>query len=121
MSDFEFAVLYVENLAASKKFYAEILGRPPMELSPTFASFIPSSGLKLELWELAKVQPPSDARPGGSEICMSVPDEGSLRRMVEKWKARGVVIAQEPTAMVFGLSCVILDPDGHRLRFTVPR
>jgi hypothetical protein len=27
MSDFEFAVLNVENLAASKKFYAEILGR----------------------------------------------------------------------------------------------
>jgi hypothetical protein len=50
-----------------------------------------------------------------------VSDETSLRRMVEEWKTRGGVLAQEPTAKVFGLSCVILDPDGHRRRLTVPR
>jgi len=37
MPDFSFVLLYVERPPASAAFYADLLGRPPVETSPTFA------------------------------------------------------------------------------------
>eukprot|EP01035_Chromulina_nebulosa_P000414 gene414-594_t len=37
MPDFRFVLLYVENPPASAAFYADLLGRPPIETSATFA------------------------------------------------------------------------------------
>jgi hypothetical protein len=37
-----------------------------------------------------------------------------------RWLALGLPIAQPPTRMDFGYTCVGLDPDGHRLRAFAP-
>jgi hypothetical protein len=39
MTDFNFVLLYVASPAVSAGFYADLLGRPPVESSPTFAMF----------------------------------------------------------------------------------
>jgi catechol-2,3-dioxygenase len=109
-------VLYVEDIAVSKRFYTELLERSPQELSPTFISFELESDLKLELKERAKAQPPATITGGGTELSIRVPDETSLNRLFEQWKSRGIGFAQTPTTLVFGLTFVALDPDGHRLR-----
>lgn len=109
-------VLYVENITVSKKFYTELLERNPQDLSPTFSSFELGSGLKLELKERAKAQPPATITGGGTELSIRVPDETSLNQLFEQWKSKGIGFAQEPTTLVFGQTFVALDPDGHRIR-----
>jgi hypothetical protein len=37
MSDPNFVILYVENAVSAASFYADLLGHPPVESSPTFA------------------------------------------------------------------------------------
>jgi catechol 2,3-dioxygenase-like lactoylglutathione lyase family enzyme len=118
MKSIESVVLFVEDIAASKGFYAGLLGLEPLALSPSFASFALEPGPKLELWERKKVQPAATATGGGAELCFSLPDAASLNELFEEWKGRGIAFAQVPTAMVFGLSFVALDPDGHRIRVT---
>jgi catechol 2,3-dioxygenase-like lactoylglutathione lyase family enzyme len=121
MSSVDFVVLYVKDLAASKKFYAGLLGREPRDLSPTFSQFKMDSGLALELCRLDKVDPPSTAGEGGMEFGWPVDSEAALRSTFEDWKRMGVAIAQEPKEQVYGLSVVCLDPDGHRIRIFVPK
>ncbi len=121
MNDFEFVVLYVESVAESRKFYTGILGRAPAELSPTFLSYRLESGMVFELWERQKVQPAASLT-GGTEIGFRVADEDSVKRLFENWRGKGISMAQPPTRMVFGLTFVALDPDGHRLRvFATPQ
>ena len=43
MADPNFIILYVDNPPTSTNFYAELLGKPPVESSPTFAMFALSS------------------------------------------------------------------------------
>ena len=50
MPDINFVLLYVDSPPASAKFYRELLGKPPIEQSPTFAMFAMDSGLMLGLW-----------------------------------------------------------------------
>jgi predicted enzyme related to lactoylglutathione lyase len=49
-----------------------------------------------------------------------VPDADAVRATHESWKGFGLKVAQAPTAMDFGVTCVALDPDGHRLRVFAP-
>jgi len=116
MINFEFVVLYVEDIAASKKFYSELLGRKPLELSPTFARFPSETGAILELCERRSVLPPSSVSGGGAELCLRLADSASVLSLFEEWKRMGLKFAQEPTPMVFGLTFVALDPDAHRIR-----
>jgi predicted lactoylglutathione lyase len=125
MGSFEFMVLYVDDLAVSKAFYTKLLGRSPRELSPTFVSFELESGLKLELCQRDSRIFPADLRPqapvlgGGTELCLTTSDAAELNRLCGQWKTWGARIVQEPTPLVFGLSFVAADPDGHRLRVSV--
>ena len=66
MPDPNFVLLYVENPSASAGFYAGLLGRDPVEVSPTFAMFALQSGTRLGLWSRATVGssgPPRAPRP----------------------------------------------------------
>src|SRR5256885_14558597 len=72
MSDPNFVILYVDDVAASAAFYADLLGRPPAESSPTFAMFALDSGVMLGLWSRRGVEPAA-AAPGGSELAFQVP------------------------------------------------
>jgi predicted enzyme related to lactoylglutathione lyase len=77
-------------------------------------------GLMLGLWSRHTVEPKSVAAPGASEIAFTVADASAVRAKHIDWAKRGLTIAQEPTAMDFGMTFVGLDPDGHRLRVFAP-
>ena len=120
MLNVDFVLLYVANPTASVAFYTELLGRPPVEASKTFAMFAMESGLMLGLWARHTVAPAATAPTGCGEIAFIVPDVDAVRATHADWAARGLTIAQEPTAMDFGFTFVALDPDGNRLRVFVP-
>ena len=119
MIDPSFVLLYVADPTASAAFYAGILGREPVEASPTFVMFALKEGVMLGLWARHEVSPHGTA-PGGAEIGFTVAGRGEVDATFAKWKERGMVIAQPPTKLDFGYTFVALDPDGHRLRVFVP-
>lgn len=119
MHEPNFILLYVKSPTASAAFYADLLGRQPVEASPTFVLFALSSGVMLGLWARHTVQPPPDG-VGGGELAFTVADNGAVEAAHEDWKRRGLTIAQAPTSMDFGTTFTAFDPDGHRLRVFAP-
>lgn len=120
MPDPNFTILYVDNPVASAAFYADLLGRPPVESSPTFAMFAFESGQMLGLWSRHTVTPAVTAAVGGSEIAFTTNDADAVRAMHADWQRRGIEIIQTPTDLDFGHSFVAIDRDGHRLRVFAP-
>lgn len=119
MKDINFILLYVESPKTSEAFYADILGRPAAESSPTFVMFAMSSGVMLGLWKRDGVAPAANA-PGGGEIAFAVENGEALDARHADWRKRGLTIIQSPTDLDFGRTFVALDPDGHRLRAFAP-
>ena len=119
MSKFSFVLLYVDNPPTSAAFYADLLGRPPVETSPTFAMLPLGGDVMLGLWARHTVEPIATV-PGGGEVAFTVSDAAQVQQTHDDWKKRGLPIAQNPTAMDFGHTFVALDPDGHRLRVFAP-
>jgi catechol 2,3-dioxygenase-like lactoylglutathione lyase family enzyme len=115
MPDFRLIVLYVDDVAKSTAFYADLLGRQPVESSANFAMF-PLPPVMLGLWQRREVAPATTAAPGALEIDFGVDTPAAVEACHRDWKARGLRVAQEPTDMDFGFTFVALDPDGHRLR-----
>jgi predicted enzyme related to lactoylglutathione lyase len=74
----------------------------------------------LGLWQREAVEPRAGNETGGGEVAFTVADADAVHATHEAWKARGLKIAQAPTAMNFGHTFVALDPDGHRLRVLAP-
>lgn len=120
MSDPNFVLLYVDNPQTSATFYADLLGRPPVEASPTFAMFTMTPSVMLGLWARHTVEPAANGAPGGGEIAIAVADRAAVEGMHGDWRRRGLKIAQAPTDIDFGHTFVALDPDGHRLRVFAP-
>jgi catechol 2,3-dioxygenase-like lactoylglutathione lyase family enzyme len=120
MPNFSFVLLYVENPPASAAFYADLLGRPAIESSPTFAILPLSDGVMLGLWLRKAVEPTAAAPAGASEVAFTVADAAAVKATFADWKQRGLKIIQEPVQMDFGHTFVATDPDGHRLRVFVP-
>jgi predicted enzyme related to lactoylglutathione lyase len=116
----DFTLLYVENPQNSEAFYSALLGRAPVESSPTFVLFVTDAGLKLGMWARHLVKPAPSAPPGGTEIVVPVAEPAAVDTTHASWKARGLRIVQEPADMDFGRTFVALDPDGHRLRVFAP-
>lgn len=119
MSDPSYVLLYVKSPSASVRFYTDILGKNPVEDSPTFALFVLDSGVKLGLWKADTVEPAATS-VGGSEIAFAVDGEEAVRAQHRLWKTKGLSMVQAPTPMDFGYTFVALDPDGHRLRVFAP-
>ena len=121
MPDINYVLLYVDNPPASATFYADLLGRPPVDVSLTFALFAMTSGLMFGLWSKHGVEPKPVGNAASSEIAIKVDDADAVRATHADWVKRGLPIAQAPAAMDFGTTFVALDPDGHRLRvFSTP-
>lgn len=120
MPDFNFVLLYVDDPPASAGFYADLLGRPPAETSPTFAMLPLRDGVMLGLWSRRTVEPAPGTETAGSEIAFIAADSAAVCAMHDDWRKRGIAIAQAPTQMDFGHTFVALDPDGHRLRVFAP-
>lgn len=117
-----FTLLYVESVARSVAFYRELLGSAPVEEHPcTFASFPLSEGAVLGLWEASGVEPAVSGAGARTELCFGVADRAALEARLEAWTAAGAVVVQGLSAMDFGDTFTVTDPDGHRLRVMVPR
>ncbi len=112
-----FIILYVEDTARSAGFYAGLLGREPVEASPSFVLFPLPSGIALGLWSRDGVEPVPAGGPGGGELAFTTQDVDAVHA---DWVARGVTIAQAPSDLDFGRAFTALDPDGHRLRVFAP-
>ncbi len=119
MTDPNMMILYVESPAASVTFYRSLLGKPPLEMSPTFAMFEMNAGTMLGLWSRQDVAPAATPA-GGGEIAFTMPDAAAVDAVHAEWRRRGLEIAQAPTDMDFGRTFVALDPDRHRLRVFAP-
>ncbi|MFN7724652.1 MAG: VOC family protein [Rubrivivax sp.] len=119
MTDPNFVILYVKNPPDSVAFYADLLGKPPLETSSTFAMFALAGGTMLGLWAAHTVAPAATA-VGGSELAFAMDSTDAVTALHATWCAKGLRIAQAPTGMVFGFTFVALDPDGHRLRVFAP-
>ena len=115
-----FILLYVDSPKASCDFYRALLGREPVEASPTFVMFAWQPELMLGLWSRHTVQPLPAAAGGGGELAFTAEGPGAVDATYANWKALGLPIVQEPTDMEFGRTFVALDPDGHRLRVFAP-
>jgi predicted enzyme related to lactoylglutathione lyase len=120
MPDPNFVLLYVDNPPSSAMFYADLLGKQPVESSPTFAMFALGSGVMLGLWSRETVEPAVTSAAGSGELAIAVVDRDAVETMHTDWTRRGLKIAQEPTDMDFGRTFVALDPDGHRVRVFAP-
>jgi catechol 2,3-dioxygenase-like lactoylglutathione lyase family enzyme len=115
MPTLDYLLLAVKDPQRSAKLYDQLLGLTPVENSPTFVLYVLPNGFKLGLWGAAGMKPaPKPA--GGAELSFSLPDEASVRQTFAAWTALGMEVVQEPTRMDFGFTCVVADPDGHRLR-----
>ena len=119
MTDPNFILLHVRSAPDSAAFYAALLGKPPVESSPTFAMFALDSGVMLGLWGAAGVAPAATA-PGGMELAFAVESREAVLARHADWTARGIPVIQPPTAMDFGFTYTAQDPDGHRLRVFAP-
>lgn len=111
-----FFILYVDSPAKSAEFYSRLLGRAPVESSPTFAMFALSSGVMLGLWSKHTVEPAAEGTGGGTEVAFTVESRERVIATHAEWKKQGLPVIQEPLQMDFGYTFVALDPDGHRLR-----
>ena len=78
LSDPNYVLLYVQNPAVSVTFYEGLLGKPPVENSPTFAMFALQSGVMLGLWARDTVEPKALAA-GGSELAFTLADGRASR------------------------------------------
>src|SRR5271166_7079405 len=105
MSNVSFIIVYVDDVARSEAFYASILGRPAVESSPTFAMLPAAPNLMLGLWKRDGVKPPASGANGG-EIAFAAPSAAAVDALHDEWRARGVPMAQAPTAMDFGYTFV---------------
>ncbi len=110
-------IFYVEDANASARFYETVLGRKPVEASPSFAMFALDGGAMLGLWSRSAINPTSSMTGGGGELTFKVADVDAAHA---DWVARGVPIAQPPVDMEFGRNFLALDPDHHRLRVFTP-
>lgn len=109
-------LLHVADPGKSAGFYAELFGRPPVEISPTFALFVLDGGIKVGLWSKATVEPATGGAPGALEIGIALKAPDDVDAFHESWLARGLPVFQPPTDMDFGRSFMVADPDGHRIR-----
>jgi catechol 2,3-dioxygenase-like lactoylglutathione lyase family enzyme len=120
MPKFSFVLLYVENPPASATFYADLLGRPAIEVQETFAMLPLSDGVMLGLWSRDTVKPAAVGQAGAGEVAFTVENAAVVGEMFTDWTKRGLTIVQPPVQLDFGHTFVAVDPDGHRLRVFAP-
>ena len=111
-----FFILYVDDPAKSAAFYQDLLGRAPVESSPTFAMFALDAGIMLGLWARHTVEPAARSTGGGHEVCFAVESRTHVDAAHTELSKRGLTIEQAPVELDFGYTFVALDPDQHRLR-----
>jgi predicted lactoylglutathione lyase len=116
----DFVILFVDNPMKSADFYRTLLAAEPVEMSPTFALFVLSTGMKLGLWSRHTAQPVVTQQSGAMEVCFRLDEAKAVDDLYADWANRGLRVLQTPVQMDFGYTFVVTDPDGHRLRTFSP-
>lgn len=109
-------ITFVSDAQASKEFYGALFGISPKMESPRFIVFDIAPGVEFAIW-CAEGYPATPDMPRTSEVCLNLaggPD--AIRAQYEQWRALGVRVLEEPHDEPFGLTFVVADPDGNRLR-----
>lgn len=120
MTNLDFVLLPVRDPMVSAQTCAVLLGRQPVEQSPTFVMFVLPTGLKVGLWA-AKGMTPTPSAPGGSELAFTFESREALHAAFDAWTKAGLAVLLAPSEADFGLTFVVRDGDGHRWRGFVPR
>lgn len=115
MRTLNYLLLAVRDPLKSAELYTQLLGREPVEKAPTFVLYVLPTGLKIGLWLSDEMEPKPNAA-GGVEISFTEESKDAVRATCEEWSKLGLKVLQAPTEMDFGFTCVLEDPDGHRLR-----
>lgn len=113
-----YSLLYVDRPENSARLYSDILGRQPIQSSPTFVLFALDGGQMLGLWGRDGVKPALAAGEGGvnSELAFKVGSDADVDAAHAAWRGHGLAIIQAPERVDFGYTFTATDPDGHRLR-----
>ena len=90
MPNFSFVLLYVENPPASAGFYSDLLGRPVIDSSSTFAMLPLSDGVMLGLWSRKTVEPAANAQAGAGEVAFTVENAAAVEATFADGKKRGL-------------------------------
>ena len=115
--DFNHAMLYTRDVAASLKFYADLLGFKTVETfewqgRPVYARLKAPKGtgtIALHLPEPGQKVPPSD----GIRLYFEVKE---LEKACKKLQDAGITIKKPPKLMPWGWTHAYLDdPDGHEI------
>ena len=120
MPNFSFVLLYVENPPASAGFYADLLGRPIVETSPTFAMLPLREGVMLEMRWRKAVEPAASAQAGAGEVAFTVENAAPCQVTLHRLEEARTEHSPGAGADGFRNGSVATDPDGHRLRVFVP-
>ncbi len=101
---FAFALEYVADIAAAKRFYVDVLGLEVEREAPVFVQFKDQAGAR---FAIASDAPLSEGR--GPELYWAVDDaEAAFRALAPQAEVR-LPLTQLPFGTVFGLA----DPAGH--------
>ncbi|UHD44127.1 VOC family protein [Aureimonas altamirensis] len=109
-------ILYVDDVNASTAFYKAILDSDPVQTFKDFSVFALTADFVVGLQSKHTIDPKPQSAFGGFEISMSYATNAEVDELYRDWKAKGIVMALEPTTLDFGYTFVATDPDGHRLR-----
>ncbi|WP_310621306.1 VOC family protein [Flexibacterium corallicola] len=113
-------ILYVKNTETSRRFYENLLERPPQAAFPNYVAFDLQNSMILGLWSTQAENFVSGGEGHKGEVAFMVQDETAVNAAYARWSELGVTIEQEPHCAVFGPTFVGVDPDGHRLRVCTP-
>ncbi len=101
---FAFALAYVSDIEAAKRFYTDVIGLTVEREAPVFVQFIDRAGTR---FAVASDESLSGER--GVELYWVVDDaEAAFRELAPKAEVR-LPLTQKPFGTIFGLS----DPAGH--------
>lgn len=110
--------MFVRDVAASVRFYAEELGFDALRVEPDFAVLALGEAVIMLAHEGLYGSALPVARGGGLDIRIMVPD---VDEMYRRARDRGVRVVHEIGDRYYGLRDFIIgDPDGFRLRFASP-
>ncbi|HZQ08053.1 MAG TPA: VOC family protein [Anaerolineae bacterium] len=114
------AILFVRDVAAERKFYAETLGLPLIRegSSDNFILFGTAGDGFVALQNAASIPGGKASPAGGSQLGLVVDDVDAVYR---DWQAKGVELISAPQDFPFGRAFDARDPEGHLLNVYKPR
>lgn len=108
-------VLYVDDVLLSSTFYQSLLGKKPIEESPSFHSFKLSNGMILGLKAKQTINPPAE-KNGSGELAFVLENNKKIDELFAAWQKKNIAMLTPPTTLPYGYTFLATDPDGNRLR-----